>query len=167
MMNFAFFNFCFSGFWTSVLTGWMLLAEKLAFPAWTPWWESPVRGVGTRGSRLAHWKFGKLMTADELTGGADSESVRGLFLSGRGKPSGCVWQCVIPFLLLWQAPDCFCHLHLSHKGLMGRWTWQEGGTPICPMSDFPLALQTLVNHCQGEMRATVQLECAVFISESE
>lgn len=60
-----------------------------------PTWESPVTGVGARGSSHVRRKSGKLMTADTLTGGGQEgwrwESMRPVPVRQReSSPSACV-----------------------------------------------------------------------------
>ncbi len=113
--------------------------ETSGTEAGIPSMEPPVRvtceGVGAKGSSPAHWKSGKLMTADTLSRGSTARVYEGCSCKREGSRMR-ESECVSLFLSLWRAPDCSCHLHLGHKGLMGGWTWQEGGTPICLMSDF-------------------------------
>lgn len=141
--------------------------EACSREAGTPSMQHPVShlcvGGEARGSSPLLWKSRKLMTADTLPGGPTARVF--------AFPVRCLCECVCLreregepgckrasfFLLLWHAPDCSCHLHLSHKGLMGRWTWQEGGTPICLVSDVA---EWLYKHLSITVRVGRELQCS-------
>ena len=130
-----------------MMIGWRLPAESLAFPAWSPSDSHLWRG-GSEGKHPCSLEVWEANDSRHTHRGVDSKSLR-------ERESLSVSECVRLFLLLWQAPDWSCHLHFSHKGLMGRQTWQEGGTPICLMSDFA---EWLCKHLSITVRAGRELQ---------